>query len=221
MKTAFGGAIWLFYAHVILLICRQSRPCIIYYFLPSKAMRTLKAIVKKMISKAPKTFILGALVPVTGLEPVRCCHRGILSPLRLPIPPHRRACAPLCRVLCNYNIIAHRCQAFFTLSIRKTCFSLFPVFSYLSEVLLPLIRHKRIEPGRLKSFIFRILGRFSLFCNICQCRVIPWFSAVFTKSSLTICIFISSRRLLQESRTAACCFLIFPPKSWSHNQFDL
>ncbi len=31
-----------------------------------------------------------AMVPVTGLEPVRCCHRGILSPLRLPIPPHRR-----------------------------------------------------------------------------------------------------------------------------------
>ena len=30
------------------------------------------------------------LVPVTGLEPVRCCQRGILSPLRLPIPPHRR-----------------------------------------------------------------------------------------------------------------------------------
>ena len=29
------------------------------------------------------------LVPVTGVEPVRCCHRGILSPLRLPIPPHR------------------------------------------------------------------------------------------------------------------------------------
>ena len=30
------------------------------------------------------------MVPVTGVEPVRCCHRGILSPLRLPIPPHRR-----------------------------------------------------------------------------------------------------------------------------------
>ena len=28
------------------------------------------------------------MVLVTGLEPVRCCHRGILSPLRLPIPPH-------------------------------------------------------------------------------------------------------------------------------------
>ncbi len=29
------------------------------------------------------------MVPVTGLEPVRSCLRGILSPLRLPIPPHR------------------------------------------------------------------------------------------------------------------------------------
>ena len=30
------------------------------------------------------------LVPVGGLEPPRCCHRRILSPLRLPIPSHRR-----------------------------------------------------------------------------------------------------------------------------------
>ena len=28
------------------------------------------------------------LLQVAGLEPARCCHRGILSPLRLPIPPH-------------------------------------------------------------------------------------------------------------------------------------
>ena len=27
------------------------------------------------------------MVPETGVEPVRCCHRGILSPVRLPIPP--------------------------------------------------------------------------------------------------------------------------------------
>ena len=32
------------------------------------------------------------LVPVTGLEPVRCRHRWILSPLRLPIPSHRQVC---------------------------------------------------------------------------------------------------------------------------------
>ena len=30
------------------------------------------------------------LVPVTGLEPVRCRQRRILSPLRLPIPSHRQ-----------------------------------------------------------------------------------------------------------------------------------
>ena len=30
------------------------------------------------------------VVPVTGLEPVRENSHGILSPGRLPIPPHRR-----------------------------------------------------------------------------------------------------------------------------------
>ncbi len=30
------------------------------------------------------------LLPAAGLEPARCCHRGILSPLRLPIPPCRQ-----------------------------------------------------------------------------------------------------------------------------------
>ena len=29
------------------------------------------------------------MVLVTGLEPVRYCYRGILSPLRLPISPHQ------------------------------------------------------------------------------------------------------------------------------------
>ena len=29
------------------------------------------------------------MVLVTGLEPVRYCYRGILSPLRLPVPPHQ------------------------------------------------------------------------------------------------------------------------------------
>ena len=32
---------------------------------------------------------LKILVPVTGVEPVRCCHQRILSPSRLPIPSHR------------------------------------------------------------------------------------------------------------------------------------
>ena len=29
------------------------------------------------------------LVPRIGLEPIRYCYRGILSPLRLPVPPSR------------------------------------------------------------------------------------------------------------------------------------
>ena len=30
------------------------------------------------------------MVPVAGVEPARCRHRGILSPVRLPVPSHRR-----------------------------------------------------------------------------------------------------------------------------------
>ncbi len=39
------------------------------------------------------------LVPVTGLEPVRCRQRWILSPLRLPIPTHRQ-------VLAYYSVLS-------------------------------------------------------------------------------------------------------------------
>ena len=38
------------------------------------------------------------VVPVAGVEPARCCHRGILNPVRLPVPSHRREYAIL------YNI---------------------------------------------------------------------------------------------------------------------
>ena len=31
-----------------------------------------------------------SLVPLTGIEPVRYFYRGILSPLRLPVPPQRQ-----------------------------------------------------------------------------------------------------------------------------------
>ena len=30
------------------------------------------------------------MVPAVGVEPTRCCHHGILSPARLPIPSSRR-----------------------------------------------------------------------------------------------------------------------------------
>ena len=34
-------------------------------------------------------FLCCVLVPGAGIEPARCCHRGILSPVRLPVPPSR------------------------------------------------------------------------------------------------------------------------------------
>jgi hypothetical protein len=39
--------------------------------------------------KARKQAVL-QLVLLTGIEPVWCCHRGILSPLRLPISPQQQ-----------------------------------------------------------------------------------------------------------------------------------
>ena len=49
--------------------------------------------------------VCSGLVPLTGLEPVRCFHRGILSPLCLPIPPQRH--------LQNCNaIIIHNSKTF-------------------------------------------------------------------------------------------------------------
>ena len=40
--------------------------------------------------KTPQRLPSGAsVVPVAGVEPARTCVHGILSPGRLPIPPHR------------------------------------------------------------------------------------------------------------------------------------
>ena len=41
-------------------------------------------------------FSTRLILLVAGLEPARCCHRGILSPLRLPIPPHLRTLCQKC-----------------------------------------------------------------------------------------------------------------------------
>ena len=54
------------------------------------------------------------LVPVTGLEPVRCRQRWILSPLRLPIPSHRRV-LPV-----HYTVWRRRLQDKFTGQPPKT-----------------------------------------------------------------------------------------------------
>ena len=43
------------------------------------------------------------LVPLTGLEPVWYCYRGILSPLCLPIPPQRHICATFLYTTFSYK----------------------------------------------------------------------------------------------------------------------
>ena len=42
------------------------------------------------IKKGSKFYFDPFLVPVVGVEPTRYRYHGILSPARLPIPPHRR-----------------------------------------------------------------------------------------------------------------------------------
>ena len=57
-----------------------------------------KAIIRThRLSETGSDYI--GLVPVTGLEPVRCRQRWILSPLRLPIPTHRQ-------VLAYYSVLS-------------------------------------------------------------------------------------------------------------------
>ena len=46
-------------------------------------------------------FCMPFMVPLTGIEPVRCCHHGILSPGRLPVPPQRHITNIIIRILQN------------------------------------------------------------------------------------------------------------------------
>ena len=41
-------------------------------------------------NKTTQDNLSSFMVPVTGVEPVRCRHHWILSPARLPIPSHRQ-----------------------------------------------------------------------------------------------------------------------------------
>ena len=43
----------------------------------------------KFIKKTEQSELCSEVVLVTGVEPVRCHHRWILSPVRLPIPSHQ------------------------------------------------------------------------------------------------------------------------------------
>ena len=60
----------------------------------------------KKIAASPKD--LPRLVPMVGVEPTRYRYHGILSPARLPIPPHR-----LFKMLTYYILYVFFCQSIF------------------------------------------------------------------------------------------------------------
>ena len=49
------------------------------------------------------------LVGMTGLEPVRCFHHRILSPMRLPIPPHPQFYGGTCQIWTGDHRVAVYC----------------------------------------------------------------------------------------------------------------
>ena len=74
------------------------------------------------LKKAFATANAFFLVRATGLEPVRCHHRGILSPLRLPISPrphiiNRRKSFPAVIIILYYPMFVNR-FVLFTLTFR-------------------------------------------------------------------------------------------------------
>ena len=65
----------------------------------------------------------------TGVEPIRCCHHGILSPARLPIPSRRRNYR--LRIICNGSIISHKPQYY------KYFFH--HIFTFFEEISFPAL----------------------------------------------------------------------------------
>jgi hypothetical protein len=69
------------------------------------------------------------LVRAVGLEPTRRCHRGILSPLRLPVPPRPR---PLfLKAFCN---LVNECFADIPLCFAKQVLALSPYVDRFAEM---------------------------------------------------------------------------------------
>src|SRR5438477_11937256 len=55
--------------------------------LASRSSRTQARLRQKAPARLPCSHASERLVRAVGVEPTRRCHRGILSPLRLPVPP--------------------------------------------------------------------------------------------------------------------------------------
>ncbi len=83
------------------------------------------------------------MVLVTGLEPVRYCYRGILSPLRLPISPHQQIYLQL-----NKSLYIILFLPFYRQPLRDSCGTRRLVLTALA--FRPL-RHSRLTSSRTAS----------------------------------------------------------------------
>ena len=112
---------------------------------------------KFKVKKFPNLQVREFLVPVTGLEPVRYCYRGILSPLRLPIPPHRQTTDVL------YTFISGLSRFF----VPKIFYTFFVIFCHTVIIFLSLVRQilKIFKAVNQKFFHFILL---KLHINVCQ-----------------------------------------------------
>lgn len=83
---------------------------------------TFLLMLRKFIKEKPAKFLCYQqrdwtgfiLVPLIGVEPIRYRYRGILSPVRLPIPPHRQV-----DYLRYYKKKKGTCQHFFKKIMKK------------------------------------------------------------------------------------------------------
>ena len=82
---------------------QASRACL---FAKKEEQRHERVLIFCKKNRSKRYKACSDVVPVAGLEPARCRHRWILSPLRLPIPSHRH------KVLYYYIRFIHKCQAF-------------------------------------------------------------------------------------------------------------
>ena len=74
------------------------------------------------------------MVGVTGIEPVRCHHRGILSPLCLPIPPRR----DITRLISHHHIL----EGYYFLFLLESVWFAVRAFLYLTYILYHIFLKK-------------------------------------------------------------------------------
>ena len=70
----------------------------------ASSISILQTVSPKKVPQQPQKIAAGLSVPPTGIEPVRYRYRGILSPLRLPVPPRRHIVCILPQAQQNVNL---------------------------------------------------------------------------------------------------------------------